>query len=126
MTTSMVLGMVHYVVVVFVFVEIMIGEWHIGWMCPLGVEISQIICIACSNGSMTTHVSTTATHLFPFEVIHMIDWMPYDGDFQLITYEMIWDSMFHNVGEEILGGLVFILPLEGNSIVAQDQNIICT
>ena len=36
-------------------------------------------------------------HFFKFEVIHMINWMPYDGDFQLITYEMIWDNMFHNM-----------------------------
>ena len=54
----------------------------------------------------------------------MIDWMPYDGDFQLITYEVIWDNMFHDVGEEILGGLIFNLPLEGNLIAAQDQHIL--
>ena len=58
-------------------------------------------------------------NLLPFELSHMIDWMPYDGDFQLITYEIIWANMFHNVGGEILGGLNFILPLEGNIIAAQ-------
>ena len=58
--------------------------------------------------------------------LHMIDWMPYGGDYQLITYEMIWDNMFHNVGEEILRGLVFIFPFEGNIIAAQYQHIIYT
>ena len=56
----------------------------------------------------------------------MIDWMPYDGEFQLITYEMIWANMFHNVGGEILGGLTFILSLEGNIITAQYQHILYT
>ena len=90
-------------------------------MC-LGGEISHIIFIACSNGSMREYVATTENNLFPFEVSHMIQGMPYDGDFQLITYEMIWDSMFHNVGGEILRVLIFILPLEGNIITAQDQH----
>ena len=84
----------------------------------LGGEISHIICITCSNGNMRTHVATTTKHWFPFEVSHMIYWMPYGDDYQLITYEMILDSMFHNVGEEIFGGLVFIFPLEGNFIAA--------
>ena len=34
--------------------------------------------------------------------------MPYGGDFQLITYEMIWDNMFHNTREDILGGLLHL------------------
>ena len=50
----------------------------------------------------------------------------YGGDFQLIPYEMIWDNMFHNVEEGILGGLVFIFPLEGNIVTAQYQHILCT
>ena len=69
-------------------------------------------------------MATTAKKLFPFEVSHMIDWILYDGDFQLITYEIIWDSMFHNAREEILGGLVFIFPFEGNVIAAHYQNIL--
>ena len=75
---------------------------------------------------MRGNVATTTKHLFPFEVSHMIDWMPYDGDFQLITYEVIWASMLHNVGGEILGGLVSIFPLEGNIIAAQDHHILYT
>ena len=126
MTASMVLIMVHYVVVVFLFVERMIGGMAHFMDVSLGGEISHIICIACSNGSMREHMATTTKHLFPFEVSHMIDWIPYGGDYQLITYEMIWDNMFHNVGEEILGGLVFIFPLEGNIVAAQYQHILCT
>ena len=56
---------------------------------------------------------TLTTHLFPYEVSHMIDDMPYDDDFQLIIYGDIWASMICSVGGEILGDLVFILPLEG-------------
>ena len=41
-------------------------------------------------------------------------------------FEMVWASMIHNVGQEIFGGLVFILPLEGNIIAAQDQKRIYT
>ena len=51
----------------------------------------------------------------------MIVWIPYDDEFQLITYEMIWASLICSVGGEILGDLDFILPLEGNTIVAQVQ-----
>ena len=56
----------------------------------------------------------------------MIYWMPYDDEFQLITQEMVWDSTFHNVGGEILGGINFIFPLEGNIVAAQDQRILYT
>ena len=56
----------------------------------------------------------------------MSDWMPYGDYYQLITYEMILDNMFHNAGEEIFGGLVFNLPLEGNFIATQDQHILYT
>ena len=47
--------------------------------------------------------------------------MPYDDEIQLITYEMIWASLFCSVGGEVLGDLDFIMPLEGNTIVAQVQ-----
>ena len=56
----------------------------------------------------------------------MIGWIPYDDEFQLITYEMIWTSMIHSVGGEIFGGLIFILPLEGNYFAAQDQHTLFT
>ena len=56
----------------------------------------------------------------------MIDGMPYGDDFLSITYGMVWASMIHNVGEVIFGGLVFIFPLEGNIIAAQDQHILYT
>ena len=118
--------MVLYVAVVFVFFMSVIGGMTHCLDVSLGGEISHIIRIACSNGSMRAHVATTTKKLFPFEVSHMIDWIPYDGDFQLITYEVIWDNMFHNAGDEILGGLVFILPLEGEFIAAQDQHILYT
>ena len=52
----------------------------------------------------------------------MIGWMPYYDEFQFITYELIWASMIYSVGGEILGDLVFILPLEGKYFPAQDQH----
>ena len=67
-------------------------------------------------------MATTIAHLFHYEVIHMWNEMPYDDEFQLITYEMIWANMFHNAGGEILRGLISILSFEGNIIVAQDQH----
>ena len=126
MAASMVLIMVPYVAIVFIFFGSMIvGMAH--WLdVSLGGETSHIVCIACSNGSMREYVATTAKYLFPFKVSHMIDWMPYDGDLQLITYEMVWASMIHNVGEKVLEDLVFFLPLEGNIIAAQDQHILYT
>ena len=39
----------------------------------LGGEISHIVCIACSNGSMREYLATIEKHLFPIEVSHMID-----------------------------------------------------
>ena len=39
---------------------------------------------------------------------------------------MIWANMFHNVGGEILRGLISILPFEGNVIAAQDQHTLYT
>ena len=65
-------------------------------------------------------MATTTKHLFLFEVGHVIDGMPYGDDFLSITYGMIWASLIHNVGEEIFGGLVTLLPLEGNFIASQD------
>ena len=75
---------------------------------------------------MRGSMATIAKFLFFYEVSHGFDWMPYDGDFQLITYEVVWDNMFHNAGEKIPGGLLFILPLEGNIMAAQDQHILYT
>ena len=62
---------------------------------------------------------TMFRHLSLFEVSHMIFWMPYDDEFQLLTYELIWASMFHSIGGEILRDLDFILPMEGKMIIAQ-------
>ena len=94
------------------------GETHWVIMSVEG-ENSHTLCTTCSKGSMGDGMATIAAHLFPYEVIHMMNMMPYDDDFQLITYEMIWASLIHNVGGEAFGGLVFILPLEGNFIAAQ-------
>ena len=47
--------------------------------------------------------------------------IPYHDDFQLIIYEDIWASMICNIGGEIFGDLVLILPIEDNLIAAQDQ-----
>ena len=84
-------------------------------------ENSHTLCTTCSKGSMGDGMATTTAPLFPYEVSHMMDVMPYDDDFQLIIYEMIWANMFHNVGGEILIGLISILSFEGNVIAAQDQ-----
>ena len=39
---------------------------------------------------------------------------------------MFWAKLFFNVGEEILGGLFFILPLEGNNFAAKNKHILYT
>ena len=52
--------------------------------------------------------------------------MPYDDDFQLITYEENWASLICSIGGEIFGDLDFILPLEGKIIAAQDQKTLYT
>ena len=64
---------------------------------------------------------TMFSHLFFHEVNNMIAWIPYDDEFQLITYEMIWASLICSIGGEVLGDLDFILPLEGNIIAARIQ-----
>ena len=110
----------------FLFIGSMIGGMAHWLDVSLGGEISHIFCITCFNGSMRGSMATLAKKNFFYEVSHGFDWMPYDDDFQLITYEVIWASMLHNVRGEILGGQVFILPLEGNIIAAQDQHILCT
>ena len=53
-------------------------------------------------------------------------WMEYDYNVLFIIYWMLWASLIHNVGEEIFGDLVFIVPLEGNIIATQDQKILYT
>ena len=101
------------------------GETH--WVnVSLEGEKSHTLCTTCSRGSMGDGMATTEAHFFPYEVIHMRNVMPYDDDFQLITYEMIWANMFHNVGGEILRGLISIFPFEGNVIAAQDQHTLYT
>ena len=83
-----------------------------------GEEDSHIFCIACSNGNMRGDMATTSKHMFLYEVGHDFDEMPYGDDFPSITYGMVWANLIHNVGEETFRDLVFILPLEGNIIVA--------
>ena len=56
----------------------------------------------------------------------MIEEMPYDDDFQLIIYGDTWASLIYNVGGEIFGGLVLILPLEGKIIAAHGQTTLYT
>ena len=75
---------------------------------------------------MGRDMATTAKYLFLYEEGHEMDGMPYSGDFLPITYEMAWASLIHNAGTGIFGDLVSFLPFEGNIIVAQDQQIICT
>ena len=45
-------------------------------------------------------------------------WILYDDHVVFIMDEMFWATLFSNVGRDILGGLLFILPLKGNTIVA--------
>ena len=52
--------------------------------------------------------------------------MSYDDHVLFIMDEMFWVNLFFNDGEEILGGLFLILPLQGNSMAAQDQHILYT
>ena len=52
--------------------------------------------------------------------------MPYGDHVLFIIYGIVWAIMIHNVGEEIFGGIVFFLPLEGNIIVSQYQQILYT
>ena len=85
---------------------------------PFGRRNLHCFCSSCSKGSMGDDMVTKFSHLFFHEVNHMTIWIPYDDEFQLITYEMIWASLICSVGGEVLGDLDFILPLEGNIIVA--------
>ena len=85
---------------------------------PFGIEDLHTFCSTYSKRSMVDDMATMVQHWFFLEVSLETVWMPYDDDFQLITYEVIWASIFHNVGEEIFGDLVFILPMEGNIIAA--------
>ena len=56
----------------------------------------------------------------------LIIWILYDDHVLFIMDGIFWASLFLNVGGEILGGLFFIFPLEGNNFVAQDQHILYT
>ena len=125
MAASMILILVPYVAKFSIYVGSMFWrETH--WMdVSFGKDDSHLVCSTCSKGSMGDSMVTIAKHLVHYEVSHMIDWMPYDDDFQLITYEMVWASLFHNIGE-IHGGLIFILPPEGNIVAARDQYMLCT
>ena len=118
MAASMILIVVPYVFVVLTFIGSMIGgETH--WLdVSFGEEDPHNFYITCSNGSMGGDMATTTKQLFLYEVGHEIYWIPHDAQYLFIIYDMVWANLIHNVGEEIFGDLVFILPLEGNIIAA--------
>ena len=96
-------------------------ERLIGWMCPLGEKTSILFAAHAQKGVWEGDMVTMFSHVFFHEVNHMIVWIPYDDEFQLITYEMIWASLICSVGGEVLGDLDFIFPLEGNIIATRVQ-----
>ena len=118
MAASMVLLMVPYVSIVPAFMRSMLGrETH--WMdVSFGRKYLHIICSTCYKGSMGDNMATTATNVSIYEGGHRIEWTPYDGDFQLIIYGMVWASLICSVGGGIFGDLALILPGEGNIIAA--------
>ena len=100
----------------------MIGREIHELVMSFGGEDSHTFCITCSNRSMRGNMATTAKQFFAFiELGHVIEGMPYGDDFISITYGMICAIFIYSIGEEIFGDLFFILPLEGNYFVAQDQ-----
>ena len=50
----------------------------------------------------------------------------YDDHVLLIIDEMSWASRIIIDGGEILGGLLFIFPLDGNTFAAHDQHTLYT
>ena len=91
-----------------------------------GEEDPHTFCITCSKGSMGRDMVSTTKYLFFYEDDHEMNGMPYDGEFLSIMYEMVWASLIHSAGRRTFGGLPSFLPLEGNSIAAQDQKILYT
>ena len=81
---------------------------------------SHIFCSTCSNGNMGGVMATIAKYLFLLEVGQMCDGMPYDDALLSITCGMFWANWFYSVGGRIFTDLIFMLPLEGNIISAQD------
>ena len=112
--------------IVVVFMKSMLGrETH--WVnVSFGGESSYTVFTTCSKGNMGDGMVTRASHLFLYEVSHIMDAMPYDDGFQLIIYGDIWANMICSVGGEIFGDLALILPLEGEIIAAQDQPTLYT
>ena len=53
-------------------------------------------------------------------------WMPYGDEVPFILYGMVWANMLHDNRERIFGDPVFFLPLEGNLITTQDQQLLYT
>ena len=81
-------------------------------------QLERLCCIHLRN-----HWYHPKLHItFKFFLI----WMPYGDHVPFILYGMVWASMIHDMGERIFGDLVFFLPLEGNIIAAQDQQILYT
>ena len=88
------------------------GETH--WLdVSLGEEDSHAFCSTCSKGRMGDEMATTVKHLSLYEVGHEIN-------------GMIWVNMIHNVGGKIFGGIRSFLPLEGNTIAAQNKKTLYT
>ena len=50
-----------------------------------------------------------------------MDMMPYEDDYQLISYGDIWARMICSIGGEAFGGPAFIFPLDGNHIATEVQ-----
>ena len=66
-------------------------------------------------------MATIAKHFLLLEVGHVYDWMPHDDTLLSITYETFWANWFYSAGGRIFADLIFMMPLEGNVLVAQDQ-----
>jgi len=126
MAASMTFILAPYAAIDHIIVRSMVGRGAHGLDVSFGGEDPHTFCRTCSNGSMRDDVATIVQNFIHHEVSHEVELIPYDDVFQLITYEMIWASLIYNIGGEIFGDLVFILPLEGNIIAAQDQKIIHT
>ena len=99
--------------------DMMLSEAH-GFDVSFWEVGSHIFCSACSNGNMGRVVATMTKHLSLLEVSNVCDGIPYDDTLLSITYETFWVDWFYNVGGRIFADLIFMVPLEGNILVAQD------
>ena len=100
--------------------DIMLSEAH-GLNVSFWEGDSHIFCSTCSKGNMGGFVATIAKYLFLLEVGQMCDGMPYDDALLSITCGIFWANWFYSFGGRIFRDLIFMFPLEGNIIAAQDQ-----